>query len=83
LLTARAVGAGIASRAVPIERAGVGSTVGLLSISASLVALVNPQLFGPRLLAGWLAIEEQDVRLHSLGVKDACWQSSRCQVLGA
>ena len=33
--------------------------------------IVDPQLFGPRLFLRRLAIEEEHVRLHALGVEDA------------
>ena len=33
--------------------------------------VVDPEVFGPGLFAGFLALEEEDVGLHSLGVEDA------------
>ena len=37
--------------------------------------VVDPELFRPRLFACWFAVEEQDVRLYTLRVKDAGWQT--------
>ncbi len=39
--------------------------------------VVNPKHLSPRSGAGWLAVEEQDVRLHSLGVEDAGRQAQQ------
>lgn len=33
--------------------------------------VVNPELFGPRFFASRLAVEEDDIGLHSLGVEEA------------
>ncbi len=36
--------------------------------------IVNPESPRPRRFAGWLAIEEKDVGLYALGMKNAGWQ---------
>src|ERR1700685_697579 len=44
--------------------------------------VVNPQRLRPRSRAGRLTVEEQDVRLHSLGVEDAGGQAQQCVNVG-
>ena len=39
--------------------------------------VVNPELLCPRLFLRWFAVEEQDVRLHTLSVEDAGGQAQQ------
>jgi hypothetical protein len=39
--------------------------------------VVDPQLRGPRFTASRLLVEEEDVRLDSLGIEDACGETEQ------